>query len=317
MKNEFSQESLKKAYLALADGQKEILDEHVKRGKKTKWLNAWAIKKGSELTAEDLDDPEKAMENMLEWILLDYEDAMAVSPDLRCECGRPLRYRYTVLHKSSGRTYYLGVVHFEQHTGLTPEIVRLIQKGLNLIDLERDEILSKVIKGWKLPFPIPKDLEIPKDMVDQLNADLPLLDRQVKRLHDVVWAYNSRKYEVKPSISSGPRITKNRWEKPTNGDRPNRVDASPKRIDFSTPSKSFLSAQESLAVDLSRIHDSIAKAQLSAPDAMALFSVLKHCPQELQRQGLTVDQVKSTVMRALGRISNPEIRYWLVEIENL
>jgi len=174
-------DELKQIYLSLTDEQKHVLDEYVRRGMKTKWLNAWAKKFGNVLTEEELLCPEKAIES-LEWILLDFEDNLIVDGTLRCECNRPLRYRYTIANKSTGEIFRLGAVHFEQHTGLSPDIISLIIKGQKEIDLEKDEILTKVKNGWKIPFLIPMGFNIPSDMEDQINVRLPLLERQEKRL---------------------------------------------------------------------------------------------------------------------------------------
>lgn len=174
-------DELKQIYLSLKDEQKHVLDEHVRRGMKTRWLNAWAKKFGNVLTEEDLLCPEKAIES-LEWILLDFEDNLIVDGTLRCECNRPLRYRYTIANKSTGEIFRLGAVHFEQHTGLSPDIISLIIKGQKEIDLEKDEILTKVKNGWKIPFSIPVGFNIPGDMEGQINVSLPLLGRQEKRL---------------------------------------------------------------------------------------------------------------------------------------
>lgn len=183
-----SNDELKRIYLSLTDEQKHVLDEHVRRGMKTKWLNAWAKKFGNVLTEEDLLCPEKAIES-LEWILLDFEDNLIVDGSLRCECNRPLRYRYTIANKSTGQIFKLGTVHFEQHTGLSPDIASLIITGQKEIDLEKDEILTKVKNGWKMPFLIPMDFNIPNDMEDQINVKLPLLERQEKRLQVLLNKY--------------------------------------------------------------------------------------------------------------------------------
>lgn len=125
-----SASELKDTYDSLTPDQKRVLDFHVKRGMKTKWLNSWAEKLGSVLSEDDLSDPDKSMENLLEWILIDYEDNLVADGSIRCECGRALRHRYTLQHKPTGKLYKLGIVHFEQHTGLSPELVSLIAKGL-------------------------------------------------------------------------------------------------------------------------------------------------------------------------------------------
>lgn len=59
----------------LSEEQKEFLLNDVKQRVRSKFANAVA---------------------MDEWELVDYVDAGRVNPDLRCECGRSLRYQYVI-----------------------------------------------------------------------------------------------------------------------------------------------------------------------------------------------------------------------------
>lgn len=278
---DYSEEQLNEAYLSLNDEQKQVLDEHIKLGMKTKWLNILAKNKGAVLTEEERENPEMAMEKLLDWILLDYEDSLTINPNTRCECGRALRYRYTVLHKSTGKVYKLGSVHFEHHTGFSPELVRLITKGIKEINLERDEILSKVIRRWAFPFNIPITMDIPRDMKDQLRVKLPLLDRQVTRLIDLINTYNSL---TQTSL------------------KPNKVELSP--IDLSY-------------VDPIVLYNKLKSSNISAYEAKELFYFIKYRTDELSELGLDLDEIKKYSTKALGKIGNSSIRKWLVEIEYL
>ncbi|WP_176462619.1 competence protein CoiA family protein [Paenibacillus odorifer] len=56
---------------------------------------------------------------------------------------------------------------------------------------------------------------------------------------------------------------------------------------------------------------------LSPQEAEALFYYLKVHRHELEDYGLTITEVKNWVRYALGKISEPKIRKWLVEIEEL
>lgn len=275
MEESYSEHELNEAYLSLADEQKYVLDNYVKRGMKTKWLNIWAKKKGAVLSEEELAEPEKAMDRLLDWVLLDYEDSLTINTNTRCECGRPLRYRYTVLHKETGKIYKLGRVHFEQHTGLSPEMVTLIMKGLKEIDLERSDILSKVISKWTLPFNIPQNIEVPKDMAEQLRVNLPLLDRQIYRLDIIIRKYQRDKHQVKQNIKT----------QSTNG------------IDY--------------------LYSKLKAHKITGEEAKQLYNLIKQNPSEIEKQGLRIEDIKSTATRALGKIGNPYVRKWLVEIECL
>jgi hypothetical protein len=274
MASKYDLEDLTEVYMSLSDEQKLVIDTHIKRGKKTEWLNIWAKKKGGVLSEEDLSSPDKAMESLLEWILIEYEDFLTVNSEIRCECGRPLRYRYTVLHKPTGKEYKLGIIHLQQHTGLSPEIVRLITKGLKKIDLERDEILTKIKDNWKLAFDIPTDFEIPKDMQEQLRVNLPLLDRQVERLKSSI------------AVHIGER-------------------------------KKLLERESILNIDLVSLYNKLKSYTITSKEAEQLFKYIQNCPNELVKRGLAIDEIKRASTKALGYIGDRNIRYWLVEIEDL
>lgn len=281
----YSEKQLNGAYLELSSEQKNVLDEKIKRGMKTKWLNVWAKKKGEVLTEDQLENPEEAMDTLLEWILLDYEDHLTVKKDVRCECGRPLRHRYRVLHKETGQVYSLGRVHFEQHTGLSPELVREIMKGLKEIDLERDEILTKVIDNWILPFDIPRNVQIPRDMVEQLRVNIPLLDRQIARLRSL----------ITKSIKSKLKLTSNKKSEP-------------KQLELN---------MSHLNITPSVLYMKLLGRNITSAEAKALYKYVTEKPEELSKFNLSVQRIKKESSRALGNISEPSIRKWLVEIEYL
>lgn len=167
---------------SLTEQQRTFLMDHVKRGKKTVFANEMARDKGIIL-------PEKAtseeVEMLLEeWVLENYIDNGFVNPETPCECGRPLRYQYIVRHKSTNEIRCFGITHFEEHTGIPAELVLAIKKGFTNIDYELDEILQKCAQGWKLSDVIqePQEITLPPDIEQFILHDIPLLDRQIKRL---------------------------------------------------------------------------------------------------------------------------------------
>lgn len=272
---EHTQDELDRVYLSLSLEQKVVLEDYVKRGRKTKWLNAWAEKKGIVLTDEQLENPDESMNSLLDWVLLDYEERDHVDLNMRCECGRALKRRYTVLHKGTGKIYKLGEVHFVQHTGLDSEIVRLIRKGLAKIDLERDEILSKVIEGWKLPLKIPKFLEIPMDISKQLSVDLPLLDRQISRLQRMIITSRYKDLAVK--------------EKPKA--------AHPSRDEFSS------------------LVGKLNNKKITQGEVKILYEFMKNNYDKIHEYGFDIQRIKQSAKKALGYFGDRDIRQWLVEIE--
>lgn len=292
MEQGFSEQELNEAYLSLTEEQRTVLDNYIKRGMKTQWLNMWAKKKGAVLGEKELEDPEKAMETLLDWILLDYEDSLTINPETRCECGRALRYRYTVLHKDTGKVYRLGRVHFEQHIGLEPETVRLIMKGIKEIDTERADILSKVILKWKLPFTIPLDLEVPRNMQEQLRVNLPLLDRQLVRLDMMIRKYYSDKYPNKQSSKKmQPAAHKT---------------LAPVKVE---------NAPDLSRVNIKSILDKLKSVQINGEEAKQLYYFMKERAEEFEINGIDIESIRTMATKALGKIGNTNIRKWLVEIE--
>jgi len=188
MIKKYSDQEYTNAYLSLNDEQRDVLNNFIKAGYKTKWLYILAMKKGLIKSEEELVSMSETdidiLLNNLEWDLIDYVDYLRVNPNVKCECGRALRHAYAVKHNPTGKVYVLGRDHFQQHTMLNPNDVKDIFSNFKLIDLEKIELLNKVIenKDYDIDKKINKNFEIPKDIVMQIKVKLPLLDRQIKRL---------------------------------------------------------------------------------------------------------------------------------------
>ncbi|MGD9567052.1 MAG: hypothetical protein AB7V48_01820 [Sedimentibacter sp.] len=181
---DYNDEELKMAYNSLFEAQKNVLDNMIKEGYKTKWLHVFAIKKGliteernnSELTTEDL---------RIEWDFVDYIDYYEINPSVRCTfCNHALRHAYKIRNILTNENYVLGINHFEQFTGLSAYDVKNIVKEFKRINIEKKEILSKVIekKDMNVKEKLDKEFVIPNDMINQLEVNLPLMDRQLQRL---------------------------------------------------------------------------------------------------------------------------------------
>ncbi|MGY4809336.1 DUF3895 domain-containing protein [Bacillus paranthracis] len=173
----------------LSDEQQEYLRTFLKRGKQASFSSVLARLKGG----ESEDDAEHIS---TQWILIDYIDAGEVSHDYLCECGRPLRYQYVVKNLVTDKILKFGKNHFEEHTGLSSEIVSAVIKGMHKIDKELDEILSKISSEWSLIASldvdfIPDDLVVPSDIQEHFDLGLPLLDRQIVRLKEEIRVHNS------------------------------------------------------------------------------------------------------------------------------
>ncbi|MFB0832076.1 hypothetical protein ACEU2D_21090 [Brevibacillus laterosporus] len=175
--------------------QQDFIQQQMRRGKRTAWLNAMAEIKGIVLSPSD---DELTIEKKIGgWILENYEDLGERNG--KCECGMSLRYVYQVVHVETRDSFILGSSCIHTYTGLDAKTVNKVINKMKLIDLEKDEILKKVVNGWRLPIFIPKGLELPTDIKRHLELELPLLDRQLLRLKKLI---NKSQWEKQQIILS-------------------------------------------------------------------------------------------------------------------
>lgn len=170
---------------SLSIPQRVFLKNELKRSKKTAFANILAKNKGHN-TSSDAD----LLRQIKSWELIEYIDAGKVNIDLKCECGRPLRYQYVVKNNITNETRRLGINHLVEHTKIPPQIAKEIVRGFSEIDYELDEILYKLKTKWKMSLILPPGLEVPENIQCHLDLDLPLLDKQINHLS----------YLIKPSF---------------------------------------------------------------------------------------------------------------------
>ncbi|TMV43044.1 competence protein CoiA [Paenibacillus mesophilus] len=70
-------------------------------------------------------------------------------------------------------------------------------------------------------------------------------------------------------------------------------------------------------IDVLEYMDKLKTATISAQEAKKLFYYMERHRSELDDYGLSFDEVKRHINYALGRVGNPDIRKWLVEVEYL
>ncbi|WP_426452784.1 hypothetical protein ACP26L_12190 [Paenibacillus sp. S-38] len=169
-------------YASLSPEQQQFLSEGMLRGRRTAFAMTLARAKGAvipnEATYEEI-------EHLLEdWVYTGYTDAGRVSAEHPCLCGRPLRYQHRVQHKATGQVLHFGIEHLKQHLGMDAKTVAAILKGFEVLDAERDELLSKVHSGWTLESQValPDGFKLPADLQAHLDLGLPLLEKQLARL---------------------------------------------------------------------------------------------------------------------------------------
>lgn len=173
--------------------QRDFITNYVVQNKKSIWLETLAKRKGI-FISEGM--PQSEIEKMLDdWILKDIKDCGPGHRDYRCECGKSLRFQYIVFHTKQNKTYELGSTCFKDYTKLSSDIISDIKKGFYHIDLERDEILIKWIRGIKddLSFYFKLNLSLPSEIIIQNSIGLPLTDRQKNLIHKLLEQYEEHK----------------------------------------------------------------------------------------------------------------------------
>jgi hypothetical protein len=173
--------------------QRHFLFEKLKRSKQTVFANTLAKNKANSSSPNN-----ELLEQIQSWILVEYIDAGTISSDLKCECGRSLRYQYIVENQKTKEILKFGINHLQEHTGIPPDIAREIIKGISEIDYELDELLFKIQDSWSFTasgLELPVDFTIPPDILEHLNLRLPLLDKQIKRLYLLVQEIKKKEQE--------------------------------------------------------------------------------------------------------------------------
>ena len=201
----------------LTEEQRKFLSERLTRSRRTAFANAMAADKG--YYVPDHAEPEEIERLLSDWIYAGYTDAGRVSPELRCECGRALRYQHRVEHKTTKETKRFGIEHLKEHLGIDASVVAAVKKGFDAIDYELDELLLKIREGWRPNPEWAKQPNLPGDIVAHLRHSLPLLERQIQRMnamltHSVRPTYLSQPIAKPPAVAAPEPIDLFTWNEP-------------------------------------------------------------------------------------------------------
>lgn len=82
---------------------------------------------------------------------IDDEYERGVHSQLKCACGRPLKYQFVIESKIKQQEIRLGIQHFKDHLGISQQVAEEIKKGVAHVDLALDELLWLTDKD--IPFP--------------------------------------------------------------------------------------------------------------------------------------------------------------------
>ncbi|MDT2670282.1 hypothetical protein [Enterococcus dongliensis] len=82
---------------------------------------------------------------------IDDEYERGVHSQLKCACGRPLKYQFVIKSKSQRQEIRLGIQHFKDHLGISQQVAEEIKKGVAHVDLALDELLWLTEKELSFP----------------------------------------------------------------------------------------------------------------------------------------------------------------------
>ncbi|MGD6870884.1 DUF3883 domain-containing protein [Sutcliffiella horikoshii] len=155
--------------------QKEALFTSISMTRKSEFASLLASHKGSE-----------------RWDFHKYIDHGKRMQNVKCECGRTLRYEFVIAHRDTHITRSLGINHLQEELNIPEEIAKEIYKKIHNVNYDLDEILNKHYGGWKLNSFInsfiksKKLVDVREDIKILLSVNLPLLDRQINWLHNQI-----------------------------------------------------------------------------------------------------------------------------------
>lgn len=73
------------------------------------------------------------------------------SHNLKCDCGRSLKYQYIIQSVKTGKRLKLGISHFKDHLNITDELANEIKRNISKVDLAINELLWLETSGYKFP----------------------------------------------------------------------------------------------------------------------------------------------------------------------
>lgn len=128
---------------------------------------------------------ERYKETMGEWEMTDYQDAgenWRTESMLKCECGRTLRYQYTVTNRNTAEVLSFGISHLKGHTNFSDNVIREINKQLTIAEKAISEIEERLLENWTFSIEIPEGVIAPDDIKGMLEDGLPLSKSDESRL---------------------------------------------------------------------------------------------------------------------------------------
>ena len=164
--------------------QRDFLENELQRGRRTIFENAMRDEKITAIKSVDT-DLEATEKKVFDWNITDYIDFGFGNLEGQCACGRRLRYQFTVQHQKTGKTIQYGKDHLSTFLNISVRDIDGVINELDKIDHELDELLWKMNEddyGYEYYEKIPDKTVVSKSILKHIEVNIPLFDRQIKRL---------------------------------------------------------------------------------------------------------------------------------------
>lgn len=173
----------------VTEEQKDFLLNTLKRGRETIFGNFMLSEKVQAIQSADEIEISDDEQDVVDWKIIEYVDHGLRNRLGKCACGRTLRYEFTVSHSKTKKTITYGKHHLADFLNLNVSDIDDVLTELNTIDYELDEMLLKIKEddyGYELLNELPEKAELPTDIQEHVKFQVPLLDRQIRRLSKIL-----------------------------------------------------------------------------------------------------------------------------------
>lgn len=145
-----------------------------------------------------------------EWEITNFKDAgpnWRQSSNLNCDCGRLLRYQYTVTNKTTLKIHRFGITHLKAETGFSDQTVNAINRNLNNVEREIEEVEHRLVDNWTFNVKIPKSIVLPSELQRLFDEDIPLSSEDESWLVDLIRQAQQKEWEKKRLENQKNRIS--------------------------------------------------------------------------------------------------------------
>lgn len=186
---DFTFEQRKEMLELITKEQRDFIENYLKRGHKTLFTRFMQSEKISVIKMTDaivLEEDEQQAEG---WQIIKRFDHGLGNRAGKCACGKTLRYEFVVEHVVTKKQIHYGKTHLASFLNIDERDVNTIIDGLHVIDYEADELLMKIQQddyGYEILDYLDAETTLAKDIQEHIDHHVPLLDRQIRRLRDMI-----------------------------------------------------------------------------------------------------------------------------------